>query len=52
MWTRAELKDRAKMCLSRYYWAGVSCEPDLCDPQWIWRIEREYPEDYKLSGAE
>lgn len=31
---------------------GVSCEPDLCDPQWIWRIEREYPEDYKLTGAE
>ena len=22
MWTRAELKDRAKMCLSRYYWAA------------------------------
>lgn len=22
MWTRAELKNRAKMCLSRYYWAA------------------------------
>lgn len=24
MWTRAELKDRAKMCLSRYYWAAFA----------------------------
>ena len=31
---------------------GVSCEPDLCDPQQLRRIEREYPENYRLSGAE
>ena len=24
MWTRAELKNRAKMCLSRYYWAAFA----------------------------
>ena len=24
MWTRAELKSRAKMCLSRYYWAAFA----------------------------
>ena len=31
---------------------GVSCEPDLCDPQRIRRLERVCPENYKLSGAE
>lgn len=24
MWTRTELKNRAKMCLSRYYWAAFA----------------------------
>lgn len=31
---------------------GVSCEPDLCDPQRIRRLECVCPENYKLSGAE
>ena len=31
---------------------GVSCEPDLCDPQRIRRIECKHAENYKLPGAE
>ncbi len=39
MWTRAELKNRAKMCLSRYYWAAFAVSLIFGDPQRIRRIE-------------
>ena len=33
MWTRAELKERAKACLRKYYWAAFAVSPGILSGQ-------------------